>query len=144
MAKYKIGDKVKIRKDLNKGEYYNGIYCNHDMASRGGEIVTISYVDKSDNSYYIEEDEDDYFEFAEKIITVQDFINKFITTKNTNIVLYIKDKEDYQVTMGCGNIKDSILYSTFVDAYGRFKVVSISFEVDTDNYAKIALLEVEP
>ena len=90
-----------------------------------------------------ESDLEDYFEFVEKIITVQDFIDKFNTTTNTNIALYIRDK-DYRVTMGCGDIEDSILYSTFINAYGKFKVKSISFEYDYDARISIALLEVEP
>jgi len=158
MAKYKIGDKVKIREDLEGYKYYGGIFCNSDMAERAGEIVTITGIRNTDDSHdgyiynitddemfdntYAEEDEDN-FEFAEKIITVQDFIDKFNTTTNTNIALYIRDK-DYRVTMGCGDIEDSILYSTFVNAYGKFKVKSISFEYDYDARISIALLEVEP
>lgn len=163
MAKYKIGDKVKVRDDLKGGERYNDVYCNDEMAKLAGEIVTIEDVDAEgdyhivedvdnfwwsaemfDDSYVIlaEEDEDN-FEFVEKIITVQDFMDKFNTTTNTNIALYIRDK-DYRVTMGCGDIEDSILYSTFVNAYGKFKVVSISFEYDYDARISIALLEVKP
>ena len=167
MAKYKIGDKVKIREDLQDGKYYGGTYCNHDMAMNWvGKIVTITAgtadndvykiandkykyswsVEMFDDNYFIpaeNEDDEDNFEFAEKIITVQDFMDKFNTTTNTNIALYIRDK-DYRVTMGCGDIEDSILYSTFIDAYGKFKVKSISFEYDYDARINIALLEVEP
>ena len=165
MAKYKIGDKVKIREDLMCNECYYNVYCTIEMTELAGEIVTIEGIDSNgdyfikednygyswsaemfDDSYFIpaenEEDEDN-FEFVEKIITVQDFIDKFNTTTNTNIALYIRDK-DYRVTMGCGDIEDSILYSTFVNAYGKFKVVSISFEYDYDARISIALLEVEP
>jgi hypothetical protein len=164
MAKYKIGDKVKIREDLESYEYYGEIYCNSDMAERAGEIVTITAtaIDGTKNVYeisddeheyfwsaemfddsYVAEEDEDNFEFVEKIITVQDFMDKFNTTTNTNVALYIRDK-DYRVTMGCGDIEDSILYSTFVNAYGRFKVTSISFEYDYDNKVSIALLEVKP
>lgn len=165
MAKYKVGDKVKIREDLEGHKYYGGIFCNSDMAERAGEIVTITGIRNTydshdgyiynitddeiydwsaemfDNTYA--EDDEDNFEFAEKIITVQDFIEKFNTTTNTNIALYIRDK-DYRVTMGCGDIEDSILYSTFVNAYGKFKVKSIFFEYDYDARISIALLEVKP
>lgn len=163
MAKYKIGDKVKVREDLKGGENYNDVYCNDEMAKLAGEIVTIDDVD-AEGDYHIEEDmfccwwsekmfddsyvilaedDEDNFEFVEKIITVQDFMDKFNTTTNTNIALYIRDK-DYRVTMGCGDIEDSILYSTFVNAYGKFKVKSISFEYDYDARISIALLEVKP
>lgn len=168
MATYKVGDKVKIRKDLEGYEYYGGVYCNGDRAENwAGKIVTITGVKISgthtkvyyiaddelqycwsaemfDDSYVIlAEDDEDNFEFVEKIITVQDFIDKFNTTTNTNIALYIEDK-DYRVTMGCGDIEDSILYSTFVNAYGRFKIKSISFEYNYDAGINTALLEVEP
>lgn len=166
MAKYKIGDKVKIREDLKGYKYYGGIYCNSDMAERAGEIVTITdtiiykaFSSQAYQTYKISDDEDEYlwseemfddsyaeknegnFEFAEKIITVQDFMVN--TTTNTYIALYIGDK-DYRVIMGCGDIEDSILYSTFVNAYGKFKIKSISFEYDYDARINIALLEVEP
>lgn len=166
MKKYKVGDKVKIRKDLKGGEYYGEVYCNPHMAKHwAGEIVTIVGTDMSSlyknndvDVYKIANDEyeyswsaemfddsyeDDDFEFIEKIITVQDFIDKFNTTTNTNVALYIRDK-DYRITMGCGDIEDSILYSTFVNAYGKFKIVSISFEYDYDNKVSVALLEVKP
>lgn len=164
MAKYKIGDKVKIREDLESGKHYGGVYCNTEMVEDwAGKIATITGIkitsgtqvyeiaddeykyfwsaEMFDDSY--NEDDEDNFEFIEKSITVQDFIEKFNTTTNTNVALYIRDK-DYRVTMGCGDIEDSILYSTFVNAYGRFKVTSISFEYDYDNKVSIALLEVEP
>lgn len=165
MTKYKIGDKVKIREDLEGYEYYGGICCNTDMVENwAGKIATITGTKRTslgNQAYEIADDEHEYFwsaemfndsynednedvfGFVEKIITVQDFMDKFNTTTNTNIALYIRDK-DYRVTMGCGDIEDSILYSTFVNAYGRFKVISISFEYDYDNKVSIALLEVKP
>lgn len=167
--KYNIGDKVRIKEDLKDNKSYGDIYCNYDMMNMGGEIVTINYVD-CDGTYLLDEDEHKYWwseemfatyipedtpveededpfdddnHFVEKIITVLDFIDKFNTTSNTNVALYIRDK-DYRVTMDCGDIEDSILYSTFVNAYGKMKIKSISFEYDYDNKVSIALLEVEP
>jgi hypothetical protein len=165
MAKYKIGDKVKIREDLEGGEHYGGVYCNTEMVEDwAGKIATITGIkitSLSTQAYEIADDEHEYFwsaemfddsyneedednfEFVEKSMTVQDFIDKFNTTTNTNVALYIRDK-DYRVTMGCGDIEDSILYSTFINAYGKFKVKSISFEYDYDARINIALLEVKP
>lgn len=58
--KYKVGDKVRIRKDLNINKEYNGVNVNEEMMSWGGEEVTISEVLAEDNGYEIEED-DGYF-----------------------------------------------------------------------------------
>ena len=50
MAKYKIGDKVKIKKDLEGYKYYGGIFCNSNMTERAGEIVTITGIRNTDDS----------------------------------------------------------------------------------------------
>lgn len=31
MAKFRIGDKVRVREDLIGGEKYGGLYCNKEM-----------------------------------------------------------------------------------------------------------------
>lgn len=41
---YKVGDKVKIREDLQEGSYSN-IWCLDCMADRRGEIATITSVE---------------------------------------------------------------------------------------------------
>lgn len=45
--KFKVGDKVKARKNLIKGRQYGYIHCNTDMAALGlsGKTFTISVVD---------------------------------------------------------------------------------------------------
>lgn len=44
--KFKIGDKVRIRKDLKEGDRF-GIYVTDEMEELAGEIVTITQVNKS-------------------------------------------------------------------------------------------------
>ena len=44
--KFKIGDKVRIRKDLKEGDSF-GIYVADEMEELAGEIVTITQVNKS-------------------------------------------------------------------------------------------------
>ena len=39
--KFKVGDKVRVRKGLIADEYYDGVYCNHFMACSGGQVLTI-------------------------------------------------------------------------------------------------------
>lgn len=52
--KFKVGDKVKVRKNLIEGRQYGCIYCNTDMAALGlsGKTFTISVVDI--NAYQLE------------------------------------------------------------------------------------------
>lgn len=44
--KFKVGDKVKVRKGLVADEYYGGVYCTNFMVEMGGKILTISCVEK--------------------------------------------------------------------------------------------------
>jgi hypothetical protein len=58
-SKFKVGDKVRIRKDLKEGRYYSEDgkkfdYANDRMARLAGEVVTIKSM-FSENSYLIEE-----------------------------------------------------------------------------------------
>ena len=60
MTKYKIGDKVKVRKDLVVGERYNGgTTFNSDMEKFKGKTLTISSnykdVDGSEDRYNVKE-----------------------------------------------------------------------------------------
>ena len=50
--KYKVGDKVRVRRGLKASEFYGGVLVNSGMAKK--EIVTIASVD--DRYYKIEED----------------------------------------------------------------------------------------
>ena len=51
--KYKIGDKVKIRKDLKGGCYYNGLYFADEMEIYKGKIATITEIE-NDKAYRID------------------------------------------------------------------------------------------
>ena len=42
--KFKVGDRVKVRKGLVEDRYYDGVRCNHTMARMGGEVLTINRV----------------------------------------------------------------------------------------------------
>ena len=56
--KYKVGDKVRIRKDLVMGGNYGDSVAVDDMVDMGGSVVTIERV--GNLGYYIEEDPDGY------------------------------------------------------------------------------------
>ena len=51
-TRFKVGDKVKVRKRLVGGRYYDGVYCTSDMANSAGEIFMISAVNV--NTYKLE------------------------------------------------------------------------------------------
>ena len=55
---YKVGDKVKVRKDLVVDKDYGGYDFVSSMEKFKGEIVTIESVDG--NHYHIEEDESEF------------------------------------------------------------------------------------
>lgn len=57
--KYKVGDKAKIREDLEIGKTYNGQTFVTQMEKYKGQIVTIKIVDNG--GHYIEEDGQDWY-----------------------------------------------------------------------------------
>ena len=56
--KYEVGDKVKIRKDLDSDKIYDGWDCSEEMAQCGGMIATI--VKCCDDSYKIDIEDNFY------------------------------------------------------------------------------------
>lgn len=52
---YKVGDKVRVKSELVTGRLY-GKASFHNKELRG-KVVTINYMDTSDNTYKISEDE---------------------------------------------------------------------------------------
>lgn len=64
MAKFKVGDKVRVRKDLVAGERYarnsghncvEGLLCGSSMPNLGGEVLTISAIDTHRGVYQVSE-----------------------------------------------------------------------------------------
>jgi len=59
MAKFKVGDKVKLKSNVSMSNTYNGYGLTSEMYHKKGQILTILKV-KSDYSYEIAEDEDNF------------------------------------------------------------------------------------
>ena len=58
--KYNIGDKVRIRPDLEEYRYYKKVEANSDMTEFRGDIVTITRIDtRKPITYQIKEDYED-------------------------------------------------------------------------------------
>lgn len=51
--KFKVGDKVKVRRDLVPDKCYDGVRCSSIMARMGGEVLTIDCVES--DYYRVEE-----------------------------------------------------------------------------------------
>ena len=77
--KFKVGDKVKVRKGLVADKYYDDVSCDSSMAKMGGRVLTINCVKSS--HYEVEENTfywtDEMLEPAEKTLDnlcVGDFV----------------------------------------------------------------------
>lgn len=74
--KYKVGDKVKVRSDLEENKGYGGWYASESMVKMRGEIVTIRGVGSS--AYELEENDlmwtDEMFEPVEEELTAEEAI----------------------------------------------------------------------
>jgi hypothetical protein len=58
--KFKVGDKVRVRKDLSIDEDYGIVYCDVEMAKMAGTVVTINKITNT-GLYQIKEDSEKYF-----------------------------------------------------------------------------------
>ena len=123
MKKFKVGDKVKLRDDLEVGRDYRGITFLRDMKDLQGKELTIdrisrqgNYILKEGRYYYSEEmlekvnDTDDLLEFAlgKLNMTKEELRREYKKNKiGEQIVKDIekrcKDFENYCSSIGCGD-----------------------------------------
>lgn len=98
MKKFKIGDKVRIRKDLKSGESYGGVRLLDGMADQLGKICTIDAV--MSHGYCVEENVFYWsFEMVEPIDK-----DKLIFRDNATIL--IKDGKKYVAKCEAGDTYD--------------------------------------
>ena len=90
--KFKVGDKVRVRKGLVTNKYYDDVCCSNTMTKLGGLTLTISYV--ADNFYKTDECifnwSDEMLEPAEKTLDnlcVNDFVRSSNGTRKVLAVL---------------------------------------------------------
>jgi hypothetical protein len=143
MAKYKIGDKVRIREDLKGGERYNDVYCNDEMAKLAGKIVTIDDIDM-EGDYRIEEDIDCYWwseemfatyfpedeEATDPMLPIEDepviphmTLRKFLLMTDIKVgglvITILNSNSDFKISIGYNHIDDEdSMYRKFISAYG--------------------------
>ena len=95
MGKFKIGDKVRVRKDLINSCYYGNYRFIPSMKNRCGEIVTIESVER-DGSYRILEDVYNWTDemFEEKVSGEDLYVSAFkINYIKTNITRIVRNKK---------------------------------------------------
>lgn len=145
--KYKVGDKVKIRKDLEAGKSYGGydvIFSMLEFAIKNNyeAIIREVYWDgyKLENSKYMYTSE--MFE-DKSITTVADLLNKTDVEQGGLIISISYPNAYFETTIGHNKInRDSELYKRFIKAYGDMVVDEISFDVK-DDYAVVMKIKVD-
>lgn len=123
MSKFKIGDKVKLRDDLEVGRDYGGITFLRDMKDLQGKELTIdrisrqgNYILKEGRYYYSEEmlekvnDTDDLLEFAlgKLNMTKEELRREYENSKTEkqiveDVIKRCEDFESYCSSRGCGD-----------------------------------------
>ena len=92
--KFKIGDKVKVRKGLVADEYYGGVCCDSSMAKMDGKVLTIDYVERG---YYYEVKEHTFCWSDEMLEPVS--IKKTLKNMEKGDVVVNKPDYDYPRTV---------------------------------------------
>ena len=142
---YKIGDKVKIREDLEVNKSYNELFFVKDMEKYKGKIATITRVSPVTHSYEIDIDDndwcwtDDMFKTCINnniVMTVEDLLNKTDVEKGGLIITVYYPNANFDTAIGIGFNKinrNSELYKRFIMAYGDMIVDEVSFDIRNEN-----------
>ena len=99
MAKYGIGDKVRVRDDLKYGEWYymhtsdESQMANGDMVEKVGQIVTIKDYDSS-GCYYIEEDQ---WHWTDEMFSESNEATKKYPVSNLKVGDKVRVREDLKL-----------------------------------------------
>ena len=119
IMKYKAGDKVRVREDLLKEEYYDGCYVNPEMGEFAGRVVTISRAPELTNRYGIKEDNMRWCWTDEMFETLEDKN----TTDETNVsdewVLCRDDTESHADAIGAAVDVNCLLEAKFKEAVSK-------------------------
>lgn len=74
--KHKVGDIIRVRKDLRNGIDFGDCYVSSEMANLAGKLVTISGV-VDDTYYYLEEDDLNYY-WIDEFFEDEDDVDKIL------------------------------------------------------------------
>lgn len=143
--KYKVGDKVRIKKELKEGKKYGDCVATYSMIRLAGKIVTIKRVNA--NSYKIEEDNNDWYWTKEMFegsikLTKKELFDMPIGTKikvekdDDTFSILIKVEGEYFVDIEeCDQLikEDDVEDDLRVNCWGYTKII----EVQEPNYSTV-------
>ena len=145
--KYKVGDKVKIREDLEVGKMYGNEEFVGNMVTYKNRTVMIDEI-LGDGRYHINIDPtgfiwtDEMFEddiknsntvMTSTAMTVEDLLNKTDVEKGGLIITIYYSNAYFEATIGHNKInRNSELYKRFINAYGDMIVDEVSFDIRND------------
>ena len=143
--KYRVGDKVRIRKDLKSGSEYGDRYVTTFMGDFSNKVVTIKYVGED----YYEVEEGDYCEWTDEMIEglwkeckpklkLIDILNKIANgelkegtkVKHLNNIYIYKKYEGKEYASLYRETADSPETDFFYDERHRFMSVILREEVE--------------
>lgn len=149
---YKIGDKVKIREDLEVDKRYNELFFVKDMEKYKGKIATITRLSPVQHSYDIDIDDGDWCWTDDMlktcinnniVMTVEDLLNKTDVEKGGLIITIYYPNAYFEATIGHNKInRNSELYKRFIKAYGDMIVDEVSFDIRNGNMV-VMLIKVD-
>ena len=127
--KYKVGDKVRVQKNLTDGTYYGTDTANEEMCELAGEIVTISRV--REGSYDIVEDDELYMWTEEMFQACPKGLiepGSIVECRSGNKFIYINGlfmHSDGWVFLGDGGLKDFSDDLIFLNGNKDFDIMRI-------------------
>lgn len=137
--KYKIGDKVKIRKDLVENELYGGMDFIDEMSHCSGKVLTIYGID--DGKWYLMIEDGDSFCWSDEMIEckIEDTDSIFKCSYDRNALNFwlncgvIIDKNEKEIK-GAIVKTGKILYGTEAFKYILVNDECIYFEIEEEFY----------
>jgi hypothetical protein len=150
ISKFNIGDKVRVRRDLEVGKEYNRLTLTKGMYACHHGIMTIESADDDnytciESCYWWGED------MLEKVgetedntkMTVEDLLNKTDVEVGGLIITVYYPNAYFEATIGHNKInRNSELYKRFIKAYGDMIVDEVSFDIRNDNMV-VMLIKVD-
>ena len=149
--KYKVGDKVKIRKDLIVDNKYGADIYVEAMAQYMGETTTVANVTHNGkynlniDTYWCWTDEmlEDVTEKDGVTMTVEYLLNHTDVEKGGLIITVYYPNAYFEATIGHNKInRNSELYKRFINAYGDMIVDEVSFDIRNENMV-VMLIKVD-